>query len=229
MMFGPRIASSPAVPRGTVGEIEITGPNVFPGYHNLPGATAAAFSPDGWFRSGDMGYLDPDGYLYIADRLKDMIISGGENIYPAEIENLISDIDGVTGVAVIGVPDDQWGEVPWAVVTVREGVTVDSDLIRGHLDGRIARYKLPKNVIVIDEWAFETPKTKDAIATLTALGVEGKALVVLGSEDVNAARSFRNIPTVQIIEARELNAYDVLVNDVVIFTKANLPGSGAQA
>ena len=139
------------VPRGTVGEIEISGPNVFPGYHGLPEASAAAFTADGWFRSGDLGYLDPDGYLYISDRLKDMIISGGENIYPAEIENLISDIDGVTGVAVIGIPDDQWGEVPWAVVTVREGVTVDSDLIRGHLDGRIARYKLPKNVIVIDE------------------------------------------------------------------------------
>jgi large subunit ribosomal protein L4 len=89
------------------------------------------------------------------------------------------------------------------------------------------------NVIVIDEWAFESPKTKDALATLSALGVEGKALVVLGSDDVNAARSFRNIPSVQIIEARELNAYDVLVNDVVIFTKANLPsspaGSGAGA
>ena len=110
------------VPRGTVGEIEITGPNVFPGYLNLPEATAAAFSPDGWFRTGDMGYLDADGYLYIADRLKDMIISGGENIYPAEIENLLNDIDGVTGVAVIGVPDDAWGEVPWAVLTVKEGV-----------------------------------------------------------------------------------------------------------
>ena len=105
------------VPRGTVGEIEISGPNVFPGYHGLPDATADAFTADGWFRSGDLGYLDSDGYLYIADRLKDMIISGGENIYPAEVENLISDIDGVTGVAVIGVPDEQWGEVPWAVVT----------------------------------------------------------------------------------------------------------------
>ncbi len=91
-------------PAGTVGEIEISGPNVFAGYHGLPDATAAAFSPDGWFRSGDLGYLDADGYLYISDRLKDMIISGGENIYPAEVENLISDIDGVTGVAVIGVP-----------------------------------------------------------------------------------------------------------------------------
>jgi fatty-acyl-CoA synthase len=134
-----------------VGEIEITGPNVFPGYHNLPEATAAAFSPDGWFRSGDMGYLDPDGYLYIADRLKDMIISGGENIYPAEIENLISDIDGVTGVAVIGVPHDTWGEVPWAVLTVREGVEVSLDDVRARLEGRIARFKIPKNVVVIDE------------------------------------------------------------------------------
>ena len=109
------------VPRGTVGEIEISGPNVFPGYHGLPEATAEAFTADGWFRSGDLGYLDADGYLYIADRLKDMIISGGENIYPAEIENLINDIDGVTGVAVIGVPDERWGEVPWAIVTVADG------------------------------------------------------------------------------------------------------------
>ena len=139
------------VPRGTVGEIEIAGPNVFPGYHNLPEATAAAFSPDGWFRSGDMGYLDADGYLFIADRLKDMIISGGENIYPAEIENLINDIDGVTGVAVIGVPDQTWGEVPWAVLTVRDGATVSLDDVRARLEGRIARYKIPKNVVVIDE------------------------------------------------------------------------------
>ena len=118
------------VPRGTVGEIEISGPNVFPGYHGLPEATADAFTADGWFRSGDLGYLDADGYLYIADRLKDMIISGGENIYPAEIENLISDIDGVTGVAVIGVPDEQWGEVPWAIVTVRDAAAVDTESVR---------------------------------------------------------------------------------------------------
>lgn len=107
------------VPRGTVGEIEITGPNVFLGYHGQPEATAEAFTDDGWFRSGDLGYLDADGYLYIADRLKDMIISGGENIYPAEVENLISDIEGISGVAVVGVPDDRWGEVPWAVVTLK--------------------------------------------------------------------------------------------------------------
>ncbi|MCR2808491.1 MULTISPECIES: long-chain fatty acid--CoA ligase [unclassified Microbacterium] len=139
------------VPRGTVGEIEVTGPNVFAGYLNLPAETAAAFSPDGWFRSGDMGYLDPDGYLFIADRLKDMIISGGENIYPAEIENLINDIDGVTGVAVIGVSDDAWGEVPLAVLTVRGGAAVSVHDVRAHLDGKLARYKIPKRVIVTDE------------------------------------------------------------------------------
>lgn len=139
------------VPRGTVGEIEIAGPNVFLGYHDLPDATAAAFSPDGWFRSGDIGYLDRDGYLYISDRLKDMIISGGENIYPAEIENLMSDIDGVTAAAVIGIPDDQWGEVPWAVVTVTGHAPVTTESVRESLSGRIARYKIPRHVVIVDE------------------------------------------------------------------------------
>lgn len=139
------------VPRGTVGEIQIAGPNVFAGYHDLPEASAAAFTADGWFRSGDLGYLDADGYLYISDRLKDMIISGGENIYPAEVENLIADLEGVSGVAVIGVPDEQWGEVPWAVVTVRDGATMDTQTVRAHLEGSLARYKLPKHVVVVDE------------------------------------------------------------------------------
>ncbi|WP_448719699.1 o-succinylbenzoate--CoA ligase [Microbacterium natoriense] len=140
-----------AVPQGTIGEIEISGPNVFAGYHGLADATAEAFTADGWFRSGDLGYLDADGYLFIADRLKDMIISGGENIYPAEVENLISDLEGVSGVAVIGVPDERWGEVPWAVVTLRDGADVDTERVRAHLDGVLARYKLPKNVVVIED------------------------------------------------------------------------------
>jgi len=142
-------------PRGTVGEIELWGPNVFLGYHGLPDATAAAFTPDGWLRSGDLGYLDEDGYLFISDRLKDMIISGGENIYPAEIEDLLYGLDCVTGAAVIGVPDEQWGEVPWAVLTLREGAdpaSVSTDAVRAALEGRLARYKLPKNVVVIDEF-----------------------------------------------------------------------------
>jgi fatty-acyl-CoA synthase len=139
------------VPRGTVGEIEIAGPNVFPGYHGLPEATASAFTADGWFRSGDLGYLDADGYLYISDRLKDMIISGGENIYPAEVENAICDIDGVSAVAVIGIPDDRWGEEPVAVITTRGDTRVDTETIRTLLDGRLARYKLPKRVGIVDE------------------------------------------------------------------------------
>ncbi|MFF0173279.1 acyl-CoA synthetase [Micromonospora profundi] len=139
------------VPAGVVGEIEIAGPNVFPGYHGLPEATAEAFTADGWFRSGDLGHLDGDGYLYISGRLKDMIISGGENICPAELEHLLGEIDGVTSAAVIGVPDDRWGEVPWAILTVREGVSLDTDTVRAALDGRIARYKLPKNVVIVDE------------------------------------------------------------------------------
>ena len=144
-------AGGAVLPPGSVGEIEIAGPNVFRGYHGLPEATAAAFTADGWFRSGDLGYLDTDGYLFISGRIKDLIISGGENIYPAEVELLLADIDGVTGAAVIGVPDDRWGEVPWAIVTVRDGASVDTDSVRRHLDGKLARYKLPRNIVVVDE------------------------------------------------------------------------------
>ncbi|MFF3856133.1 long-chain fatty acid--CoA ligase [Micromonospora sp. NPDC002575] len=144
-------ASGRTAATGEVGEIEVAGPNVFPGYHGLAEATAEAFTDDGWFRSGDLGHLDADGYLYVSGRLKDMIISGGENIYPAEVEHLLGEIDGVVSAAVIGVPDERWGEVPWAVVTVREGARVDTDTVRAHLDGRIARYKLPKNVVIVDE------------------------------------------------------------------------------
>ncbi|MER7798316.1 long-chain fatty acid--CoA ligase [Microbacterium sp. NPDC096154] len=139
------------VPRGTVGEIEVRGPNVFPGYLNLPEENAKAFTDDGWFRTGDMGYLDADGFLFIADRLKDMIISGGENIYPAEVENHLFDIEGVTGAAVIGVPDEKWGEVPWAVLTVQHGAELTTERVQDHLNGRIARYKIPKNVVIVDE------------------------------------------------------------------------------
>ncbi|MGV8880651.1 MAG: AMP-binding protein [Rhodoglobus sp.] len=138
-------------PTGTIGEIEIAGPNVFSGYHGQSEATAAAISPDGWFRSGDLGYLDADGYLFISDRLKDMIISGGENIYPAEVENLIDDIEGVTGVAVVGVADEQWGEVPWAVLTLAPGASVSTATVRAHLDGKVARYKMPRRVVLAEE------------------------------------------------------------------------------
>lgn len=136
---------------GEVGEIQISGPNVFGGYLGLEEATRLAFTADGWYRSGDLGYLDEDGYLFIAGRLKDMIISGGENIYPIEVEARIAALAGVTGVAVIGQPDPDWGEVPVAVLTLAEGVHMDLDSLRAALDGVVARYKLPKRVLVVDE------------------------------------------------------------------------------
>jgi fatty-acyl-CoA synthase len=138
------------VPAGVIGEIQIAGPNVTPGYHSDEAASAGAFTADGWFRSGDVGYLDDDGFLFVSDRVKDMIISGGENIYPAEVEDLILTLDAVTGVAVVGVPDERWGEVPWAVVTLREGESLTLDDVVAVLNGRIARYKIPKHLLVID-------------------------------------------------------------------------------
>jgi fatty-acyl-CoA synthase len=136
---------------GEIGEIQVRGPNVTPGYHGNPAATAEAFTADGWFRTGDLGSFDDDGYLFVADRLKDMIISGGENIYPAEVEDLILGIEDVTGAAVIGIPDERWGETPWAVVTLRPGAQLTTEQLAEHLNGRIARYKIPKNVVVVDE------------------------------------------------------------------------------
>ena len=106
---------------------------------------------DGWFKSGDMGYKDPDGFVFISDRLKDMIISGGENIYPAEVEQAIAELDAVGSVAVIGVPDEKWGEVPRAVVLLREGARLTEEQLRAHLEGRLARYKIPKSVVFVDE------------------------------------------------------------------------------
>lgn len=135
----------------TVGEIEVAGPNVFAGYWGLDEANAEAFTGDGWFRSGDLGYLDDEGYLYIAGRKKEMIISGAENIYPAEVEAELLELDGVTGAAVVGMPDDKWGEIPWAVLTVEPGRTMTLEQVRSALEGRLARYKLPKQVVVIDE------------------------------------------------------------------------------
>ena len=139
------------LPVGEVGEVQVRGPNVIAGYWGRPEATAAAFAAGGWFRSGDLGRLDEDGFLTIADRLKDMIISGGENVYPAEIERIILELDAVAAVAVVGVADPRWGEVPHAFVEVRPGHTLDDGAVAVHLAGRLARYKIPKRVVVVDE------------------------------------------------------------------------------
>jgi fatty-acyl-CoA synthase len=142
--------AGPAAP-GTVAEIQIKGPNVIREYWNRPDASADSYTPDGWFKSGDMGYKDPDGFVFISDRLKDMIISGGENIYPAEVEQAIAELDAVGSVAVIGVPDERWGEVPRAVVLLREGARLTEEQLRAHLEGRLARYKIPKSVVFVAE------------------------------------------------------------------------------
>ncbi|WP_369046296.1 o-succinylbenzoate--CoA ligase [Sinomonas sp. P10A9] len=136
---------------GEVGEIQIAGPNVIKEYWNRTDATRESYADGIWFKSGDMGYRDEEGFLFVSDRLKDMIISGGENIYPAEVEAVIVELDAVASVAVIGVPDDKWGEVPRAIVTLREGTSLTEASVRAHLDGRLARYKIPKSVVFVTE------------------------------------------------------------------------------
>jgi fatty-acyl-CoA synthase len=144
-------ADGRVLPPGESGEIQLSGPNVIREYWNKPEVISACYVEGVWFRSGDMGHVDDDGYLFIADRLKDMIISGGENIYSAEVEQAVSELEAVGSVAIIGVPDEKWGEVPIAIVTVRDGFTLEPDEVRNYLDGRIARYKIPKRVEIVAE------------------------------------------------------------------------------
>ncbi len=135
---------------GEVGEIWIRSPQVMKGYWNMPEETAAAITADGWFRSGDAGYLDEDGYLYIHDRVKDMIVSGGENVYPAEIENVLMSHPAVADAAVIGVPDDTWGETPKAIIVRAPGVEVGEDELIEFCRGQLARFKCPTSVDWVD-------------------------------------------------------------------------------
>ncbi len=138
------------VPRGTVGEVQVRGPNVMLGYWNRPEQTAAALH-GGWYHTGDGGYMDEQGFVYIVDRLKDMIISGGENIYSAEVENAIATLDGVREVAVIGIPDERWGETVHAVVVPREGVVLTAEQLTAHCRTQIAGYKCPRSVEIRSE------------------------------------------------------------------------------
>lgn len=130
---------------GEPGEVLVRGPNVTPGYWQDPAATERAFS-DGWLHTGDLATRDEEGYLRIVDRLKDMYISGGENVYPAEVEQALYTHPAVAECAVIGVPDATWGEVGRAFVVVREGQHLDADDLLRHLNSRLARYKMPKAV-----------------------------------------------------------------------------------
>jgi long-chain acyl-CoA synthetase len=134
---------------GVIGEIIGKGDNVMKGYYNMPEATAAAIR-DGWYYSGDMGYFDEYGYLFIADRKKDMIISGGENIYPREVEEALLLLDGVADVAVIGVPDDAWGEAVKAIIVKKPGAELTEAMVIEHCKKHIASYKKPKSVDFVD-------------------------------------------------------------------------------
>ncbi|MFZ9394566.1 MAG: fatty acid--CoA ligase [Erythrobacter sp.] len=138
------------VPAGTVGEIATRSSKNMRGYWNNPDATAATIDSEGWLRTGDAGYLDEDGYLYIHDRVKDMIISGGENVYPAEVENAIYAHPKVADVAVIGVPDEKWGEAVKACVVVKAGEELTEAEVIAHARQHIAGYKCPKSVDFID-------------------------------------------------------------------------------
>ncbi|CAM5546788.1 fatty-acyl-CoA synthase [Streptomyces spiroverticillatus] len=142
------------VPVGELGEVQVRGPHVMPGYWGLPAESAEAFR-DGWFRTGDMARVDADGFVSIVDRLKDMIISGGENIYPAEVEDALLAHPDVVECAVIGVGDARWGEVPRAVVVVRDDAKAEPEEILASLTGRLAKYKIPKSLVV----AAELPRT----------------------------------------------------------------------
>jgi len=142
------------VSTGEIGEILIKSPSNMVGYWNMPEATAAALSPDGWFTSGDAGYLDDDGYLYIADRVKDMIISGGENIYPAEIESALMAHPAVADAAIIGIPDERWGETVKAIVVRAAGTEPTEHELIEWCRGRLATYKCPTTV----DWADTLPR-----------------------------------------------------------------------
>jgi long-chain acyl-CoA synthetase len=134
-----------------VGEVWLRGPNVTPGYFNRPSETAAALTPDGWLRTGDGGYVDEDGYLFLADRIKDMIVSGGENIYPVEVEEALAQHAEVADVAVIGVPDTHWGEAVKALVVPRPGTRPAPEDLIAFARERLAGYKLPRSVDFVDE------------------------------------------------------------------------------
>ncbi len=139
---------------GDVGEVWIRSPSNLAGYWNMPDATAAALTPDGWFRSGDAGYLDADGYLYIHDRIKDMIISGGENVYPAEIESVLMGHPAVADAAVIGVPDAKWGETVKAIIVRAPGADLTERELIAYCSERLAHFKCPTSV----DWVELLPR-----------------------------------------------------------------------
>jgi long-chain acyl-CoA synthetase len=146
-----RDASGDQVAQGREGEICVRGRNVMNGYLNNPEATRSAFWDGGWYRSGDIGLFDPAGYLFIVDRLKDMIITGGENVYPREVEEVLYTYTEVEECAVIGVPDREWGERVTACIVPKEGCSVVPDELKAFLKARLSAFKVPKDYIEVKE------------------------------------------------------------------------------
>ncbi len=158
------------VPTGASGELWLRGPMVMPGYWNIPEATQKSFSIDGlWFRTGDLMREDEEQYLYVVDRLKNMYKSGGENVYPAEVERVLQTYEGVAEAAVTGVPDEKWGEVGKAYITPKTGSTFDTEAFLTFCRANLARFKVPRYVVLVDA----LPKTdsgkidRKALRTLT--------------------------------------------------------------
>jgi len=138
------------VQAGDTGGIEVKGPNVFQGYWQMPEKTAQEFTADGFFKTGDVGHVNAKGYVTIVGRSKDLIISGGYNVYPAEIEGYINNLPGVDESAVVGVPDADFGEVGVAVVVPKAGHQVDGAQVVATLKGMLANFKVPKRCVVVD-------------------------------------------------------------------------------
>jgi long-chain acyl-CoA synthetase len=136
---------------GDAGELWVQGPNVFTGYWNDSDATSGALTDDGWLRTGDIAVVDDEGFLFLVDRVKDLIIVSGFNVYPAEVEEVIAAHPGVEQVAVIGVPHPHSGEAVKAYVVVAPGASVDEDDVIGHCEAQLARYKCPQKVMFVDE------------------------------------------------------------------------------
>ena len=139
------------VPTGEIGGIQVRGPNVFKGYWRMPEKTAEEFTADGFFKTGDVGRQDADGYVTIVGRSKDLIISGGYNVYPAEIEGAINEMPGVAESAVVGVPHPDFGEVGVAVVIAKAGATVDPERVIAELKAKLANFKIPKRCVLVAE------------------------------------------------------------------------------
>ncbi len=146
-----RDASGNSLETGHEGEICIRGPNIMNGYLNNPEATAEAFWEGRWFRSGDVGHFDSDGYVYIVDRIKDMIITGGENVYPREVEEAIYSYGGIADCAVIGIADREWGERVVVFLKLEEGKPVASEELKKYLKTRLSPFKVPKEYMVLEK------------------------------------------------------------------------------